>query len=138
MVETIISFCRYFAALTFGAAIAVSFGGMKHTRKNLLVFGSFIMVIFILQIICLRAWGLDMTIKIYPLISHLPVAVFIVLYLKQTWLISLNSTFASFLCCQPPRWVGAVAGVVFDNGSMDHVGYILTAILMYYFLKNML
>ena len=136
MIETAIEFSRYFIALLFGAVVAVSFAGMSRTRKNYLALGCFTVILFILQIICLRAWGMDMTIKIYPLLSHLPVAVFIVLYLKRPWRISITSMFVSFLCCQPPRWIGTVAGVAFDSVSMNHVGYIATAFLMYYFLQK--
>ena len=136
MVATVIEFSRYFIALLFGATVAVSFAGMAHTRKNYLALGYFTTVLFILQIICLRTWGMSVTVKMYPLLSHLPVIVFIVLFLKRSWLISLTSMFVSFLCCQPPRWIGTVTGVAFDSASMNHIGYITTAFLMYYFLQK--
>ena len=136
MVATVIEFSRYFIALLFGATVAVSFAGMAHTRKNYLALGYFTAVLFILQIICLRIWGMSVTVKMYPLLSHLPVIVFIALYLKRSWLISLTSMFVSFLCCQPPRWIGTVTGVAFDSASMNHIGYITTAFLMYYFLQK--
>jgi two-component system, LytTR family, sensor histidine kinase AgrC len=136
MIVTFIQFSRYFIALLFGAAVAFSFAGMVRTRKNYLALGCFTVILFILQIVCLGIWGMDMTIKIYPLLSHLPVAVFIVLYLKRPWLISLTSMFVSFLCCQPPRWIGTVAGVAFDSASINHIGYIAAAFLLYYFLQK--
>ncbi len=136
MVETAIEFSRYFIALLFGSAAAVSFSGMPRTKKNYLTFGCFAVILFILQIICLRIWGMEMTLKIYPLLSHLPLAVFIVVYLKRPWLISLASVLVSFLCCQPPRWIATVVGVAFDSAAMNHVGYIATAFLMYYFLQK--
>lgn len=136
MIAAVIAFSRYWFALLFGVAVAVSFAGMARTRKNYLVFGCFTVILFIVQIVCLRIWGMDMTIKIYPLLSHLPVAVFIVVYLKRPWLISLTSMFVSFLCCQPPRWIGTVAGVAFDSASINHVGYVVAAFLMYYFLQK--
>ena len=124
MIKTVIEFSRYFVALLFGASVAVSFAGMARTGKNYLAFGYFTVILFMLQLVCLRIWGMDMTAKIYPLLSHLPVALFIALYLKRSWLISLTSMFVSFLCCQPPRWIGTVVGEAFDSASMDHVGYI--------------
>ncbi len=136
MIEAIIEFSRYFVALLFGVAIAVSFAGMARTRKNYLAVLCLTMVLFILQIICLRTWGMAVTIKLYPLLSHLPVAIYIAIYLKRSWLISLTSMFVSFLCCQPPRWIGTVAGVAFDSVSMNHVGYVVTAFLLYYLLQK--
>ncbi len=136
MIEIAIQFSRYFIALLFGAAVAVSIAGMAHTRKNYLFVGCFTVVLFILQLVCLQTLGMAATLKIYPLFSHLPVAIFIALYLKRPWLISLTSMFVSFLCCQPPRWIGTVASEVFDNASMDHIGYNVSAFLMFYFLQK--
>lgn len=136
MIETVIEFSRYFIALMFGAGVAVTYAGITRKWKNYLALGWFVISLFILQLICLRIFGMNMTIKIYPLLSHFPVAVFIVLYLKRSWLISLTSMFVSFLCCQPPRWIGTVLGEVFDSASMDHVGYIVSAFLLCGFLHK--
>ncbi len=136
MIEVTIAFSRYFIALLFGTAIAVSFSGMARTQKNYIAAGCLTVVLFVLQIISLQTWGMATTIKLYPLLSHIPIAVFIVVYLKRPWLISLTSVFASFLCCQPPRWIGTALGEVFDSFSMDHVGYIVAAFLIYYFLQK--
>lgn len=136
MVETAIAFLRYFVALLFGGAVAVSFAGMEGRKKNHIAFGSYIVILFILQFISLQIWGMETTLKLYPLLSHLPIALFIAFYLKRSWLISLSSMFVSFLCCQPPRWIGTVLGEIFDSASMDHWGYIVTAFFMYKFLQK--
>lgn len=136
MIETVMEFSRYFIALLFGAAVAVSFAGMERTRKNYLALGCLAVILFMLQIASLQLWGMEITVKIYPLLSHLPVVVFIVVYLKRSWLISLTSMLVSFLCCQPLRWIGTVAGEAFDSVSMNHFGYIAGAFLMYYFLQK--
>lgn len=136
MIETAIEFSRYFAAFLFGAAIAFSFAGMARTRKNFISAGCFIVILFALQVLCLKIWGMAVTVKLYPLLSHLPTAVFIVIYLKQSWLISLTVVFTSFLCCQPPRWMGTALGEIFGSVSMDHIGYITAAVLIYYFLQK--
>lgn len=136
MLANIIEFSRYFVALLFGTAVAFSFCGMTSNRKNRLILGVFTVILFILQIITLRFLGMNATLKIYPLLSHLPVVIFLVIYFKCSWLISLTSMFASFLCCQPPRWIGTVTGEIFNSATMDHVGYIITAFVMYLLLKR--
>lgn len=87
-------------------------------------------------IVRLQIWGITVAVKIYPLLGHLPVAIFIVAYLKRPWLIAVTSVFTSFLCCQPPRWIGSVAGAAFGSASINHVGYIVAVFLMYYFLQK--
>jgi two-component system sensor histidine kinase AgrC len=136
MLETAIEFSRYFFALLFGMVLAVSFAGMERSRKNYIAVGCLTVILFVLQIVCLIIFGMTRTIKLYPLLSHLPISVFIVVYLKRSWLISLTSVFTSFLCCQPSRWIGTTLGTIFDSASMDHIGYISAVILIYSFLQK--
>lgn len=136
MIKTAVEFFRYFIALLYGAAIAVNFAGMTRSRKNYLTFGTFVFILYLLQIISLKILGMDMTMKLYPLLSHIPIFVFIIVYLKRPWLISMTSVVISYLCCQLPRFIGAVTGGIFDAPYMDHVGYTVIAILMYNLLKK--
>ena len=136
MLTTFIEFSRYFAALLFGAAVAVSFAGLPKKRKNYLIFGSFVVFLYALQFISLILWGMDTTVKLYPLYSHLPVVLFVVLYMKRSWLIGFAAMFLSYLCCQPPRWVGTISGDIFGNVTMNHLGAILSSLLLYYLIEK--
>jgi len=136
MIETLIEFSRYFVALLFGAAVSATLAGKEHTRKNYLVLSCFTVVFFILQIVSLSMFTMDTALKIYPLLSHLPVFLYIVIYLGRSWLVSLASVFVSFLCCQPPRWIGSVIGAAVGSASANHIGYIVAAVVMYWLLQK--
>jgi two-component system sensor histidine kinase AgrC len=136
MIATAIAFSRYYIALLFGMTVAASFAGMVQTKKNFLVLWGYTVLVFLIQLLCLWHYGMDMTLKLYPLICHLPIALFILIYVKSSWLVALISMFTAFLCCQPLRWVGTMAKLVFDSVSMNHVGYNVTAILFYFFLQK--
>lgn len=136
MLETVIAFSRYFIALLFGSAIAARFIGITKSRKNTISFVIFLVSVFFIQLTCLLLFGMDMTLKLYPLICHLPIAMYIALYPKRPWLRAFISMFVSFLCCQPPRWIGAVLGSIFHHVSMDHIGYILGTLCMYILLNK--
>jgi two-component system sensor histidine kinase AgrC len=84
MLETAIEFLRYFIVLLFGALVAVDLAGMRRTRKNYLVFGCFVILLFTLQVMCLMTWGMAVTTKVYPLLSHLPVSKTIMAFLRST------------------------------------------------------
>lgn len=58
MMESVFAFSRYFVALLFGAAVAVSFAGMERTQKNRIATGCLAIVLFIFQFFCLRTWGM--------------------------------------------------------------------------------
>ncbi len=130
------AFARYYVALLFGTLVAAGFAGMPATRKNYLVLTGFTVGIFGVQVLCLFAWGMDYTWKMYPLLCHVPIVLFTVLYLKRPWLVGVVSMFAAFLCCQPPRWVGSLAGELLGSVSMNHLGYIVTAAVTYVVLKK--
>jgi len=144
MIATVIEFTRYFAALLFGVAVTASFVGMTSTRKNYLVLLFYTIAVFIIQVICLFYLGMDTTWKLYPLLAHLPMIVFSALYLKRPWLISVISMFTAFLCCQPPRWIGSMVGEIyisvggnfFEKATINHLGYIVSVVLMYFILKK--
>jgi two-component system sensor histidine kinase AgrC len=136
MIQSIIAFSRYLCILIFGTEAAVSAAGMARTKKNYFVLGCITAVLFVIQVICLLTWGLQFTEKIYPLLSHFPVAIFTVLYLKKSWMISLTSMFVSLLLCQIPRWVGTFAGSIFHSVSANHIAYILVACILYFVLRK--
>ena len=113
-IRGIIEFSRYFVMLLFPAAVSVSFSGMTRTQKNILVFGCFIFLTLIFQGVNVWYWkDIGFLTKLYPLLCHVPIAIFIVMYLKRSWLVTLTSTFLSFLCYQLPRWIGSFTSVVF-------------------------
>lgn len=145
MIETAIEFSRYCVALLFGMAVAANFAGMVSTRKNYLILVCYTIFVFIIQVLCLFRYGMDLTWKLYPLLAHIPIAGFIAFYLRRSWLISLVSMFTAFLCCQPPRWIGSVAadifvrvagGDVLGRATINHLGYIVSAVLIYYILQK--
>lgn len=136
MIATIMAFARYFVMLLFGAELAVGFAGMPRTQKNHIVLTGVLITLFILQVMSLHQLGMATMIKLYPLFAHLPMIIFIKFYLKRPWMIALVSMFVSFLCCQVPRWLGSVIEVIFGIPFMNHVGYIVTAVITYHLLQN--
>lgn len=104
MLETVIAFTRYLTALLFGVAVSVSLAGMKGTRKNYLAFSCFIMVFFILQASRILLFGMDFTIKIYPLLSHIPVF-FLYYGILKTFLADFHYMRAGFLFMLPASTV---------------------------------
>jgi hypothetical protein len=107
----------------FVAAVAVSFAGMARTRKNYLIFWCFIIIVLAFQTVNALIWKyMVLMTRLFPLFFHVPIVLFIILYLKRTWLITLTSLFLSFLCYQLPRWIGSFAGEVFRAAAMNWGG----------------
>lgn len=136
MAETLIGLLRFGFSLIFGMAVSVLFAGIKLTRKNRLILSLCCIIFLFVQTVCWWLLGLDLTSKLYPLITHLPIIVLFSGYYKRPWLISTVSVLSAYLCCQAPRWVGFLAGAALRSAVADHVFYIAAVFLFYYLLEK--
>lgn len=111
MERILISF-NYALVLIYGVLLSVDFsGGIKTLRQRRLTF-TMIFVSLVLQLLCGRVLGVEFTMKIYPLLSHLPLVLVLVLGFKRKASVSVVSVMTAYFCCQLPRWVGSVASLV--------------------------
>lgn len=136
MIPTYIGLIRFGFSLLFGVALSVSFAGMKNTRKDNIVVGCSCAILLFVQSSCWWLFGIDLTSKLYPLIIHLPMILFISIYLKRTWLISSVSVLSAYLCCQVPRWIGSIGGGIFNSKLIEHIFYIAAVFFAYYLFKT--
>lgn len=127
---------RYASALVFGVLISADFEAIKHTRKNLAIIFSFCFFIMFLQNACWRLFGYDFTNKMYPFITHLPLALLLIFVFKRSAYSSIASVFSAYLCCQISRWVGAVCFFITDAQTAEHLSYILSFCVIYYLIKR--
>lgn len=134
----ILGLLRYCLVLVFGVAVSLLFAGVQGSRKNRLTAACFCVVVLIVQAVLWNTTGMEFTTQMYPVFAHLPLIVLLALYFRRPWLISISSVLAAYLCCQVPRWVGAVLSTILDNAIADHLGYILTMVVVYYVLKRYL
>lgn len=131
-----IGLLRFAFSLVFGIVVSALFAGIESTKRNRLVVGLLCLLFLLVQTGSYWIFGLDLTSKLYPLIIHLPLIMIFRLYFKRPWLISTVSVLSGYLCCQAPRWFGFLAGALFHSRFADHIAYMLTIILFYFFLKK--
>lgn len=135
MLVTLIGLLRFGFSLVFGVTVSSLFAGIAfpHTKRHLTILCG---IFLIIQTTTWWLLGLDMTSKLYPLITHLPLILIFIFYYKRPWLIATVSVLSGYLCCQAPRWVGFLAGELFNSDLADHLIYILAVLLSYYFIKK--
>jgi two-component system sensor histidine kinase AgrC len=136
MIVTVIGMIRFGFSLLFGVALSVDFAGIEHTRRNNIAVGSACVILLLAQSSCWWLFGIDFTSKLYPLIIHLPMILFLTLYLKRPWLISTVSVLSAYLCCQVPRWIGSIGGAVLSSRLGEHICYIAAVFVAYYLFKR--
>lgn len=136
MVVTVIGLLRFGFSLIFGIAVSFLFAGIEPTGKNRLTTGLLCVIFLFVQTASWWLLGLDLTSKLYPLIIHLPLIMIFALYFKRPWLLSTVGVLSGYLCCQAPRWIGFLLGAAFHSKLADHIFYIASVFLFYFFLKK--
>lgn len=136
MIENLIILFRSGVVMIFGVAVTLLFAGVKMTGLNKLVLAVFYIFISVIQLGCWQMFGLEVTMKLYPFITHIPIIIFITLYFKRPWLISISSTLTAYLCCQIPKWIGSVAKAIIRDRFSEHITYFFAVCVVFYFLKK--
>jgi signal transduction histidine kinase len=136
MLTTIIGLIRFGFSLIFGLAVSALFAGIALTRKNILRLAAVCAAFLLVQTICWWLFGLEVTSKLYPVITHLPVILLFIFLFKRPWHISAVSVLCGYLCCQAPRWVGFIFGSALRSNLADHLIYIPAIFVFYLLLKK--
>lgn len=126
----------YGLVLLFGIAVSICFSAIQENKKNVLLAACLFLLLLFLQILSWQLFGLNRTKKLYPLIVHLPLVIFLTVVLKSSWLVSISSVFSAYLCCQIPKWIGAMAAVLFPAQISYYLCYMPAMVLCYVCLRK--
>lgn len=107
MLLTVLSLLHNATTLLFGVYVSAAFLGVRMNRKNVLKLLLFSIVVGAVNISSYLLLGLSVTKKLYPLIVHLPLALFLTLCFKYRFSLSVLSVLTAYLCCQVSNWAGA-------------------------------
>lgn len=106
MFETILELCHYGVIMVFGIYLSAAFLGVIMNRRNVLILFGFSCFVGMLNTVSFVMLGTDMTEKLYPLMIHLPLILFLKLFYKTRKISALLSVFVAYLCCQISNWIG--------------------------------
>lgn len=101
----------------FGMILSTAFCDIHWTRKKALALSGGCAVIFLFQGIIYLGIDLEITRKLYPFITHIPLTVMLcILNRKCLW--PTISVLTAYLCCQVRRWLALLIVSVFSGGIM--------------------
>lgn len=130
----ILSFLHNLTTMLFGIFISAFFLGIRQNSKNiytLLFFSSFEGILYIAAFLLL---GANTANRLYALIIHLPLILFLTLYYKYPTLSSCISVCSAYLCCQLSNWIGLLALSVTGEQWCYYSLRILTTLVTYFLL----
>lgn len=136
MLVQILSFIHNLTTMLFGIYISAFFLGVKQNRKNI----SILFLVFscegILYIISFLLWGTVITDRLYAVIIHLPLILFLVLYYRYPIVSSCVSVFSAYLCCQLSNWIGLLVLMITGRQWCYFVSRILITIIVFFLLRK--
>lgn len=130
----LLTIIHHSTTLLFGIFISAFFLGVKQNRKNILTLFLFFCcegLLYGASFLLIQRVVFD---QIYPLITHLPLFLFLVLYYKYPFLSSCVSIFSAYLCCQLSNWIGLLAFSLTGARWCYYVSRILTTIVVFFLL----
>ena len=109
MLESTLAMLHNATTLLFGVYISAALLGVRMNRRNVLTLLGFTFAVGILYVASFLLWGESGTEKIYPLMIHLPLVLFLTIHYKYKPMLSVLSVITAYLCCQISKWIGLVA-----------------------------
>ncbi|MDE6016967.1 MAG: GHKL domain-containing protein [Acetatifactor sp.] len=134
MLVQILSFIHNITTMLFGIYISAFFLGVKQNRKNILTLFLLFSCEGIAYIISVLLFGTAITDRLYAVIIHLPLILFLTLYYKYPVTSSCISVFSAYLCCQLSNWIGLLVLTITDEQWCYYTSRILTTFISFFLL----
>ena len=113
----IISLLNGFAVAVFGMVLSASFCDVAWNRKRRIAMIGSMAGLLAIQGIIIYFMETEMVSLLYPVITHLPLMlILVVLTKKKLW--SVVSVFTAYLCCQVRRWLALFITALLCGDSM--------------------
>ncbi len=133
MVE-VLGVLNYGLVLLYGVLLSVGFAGGCASARERRSVAALCVVLLAAQTLCWSLWGLELTKRYYPLISHLPLVITLVLVLKKSWGVAAASVLTAYFCCELPRWIGTIALYVFGSELAYQLVYLISVFPVFFLL----
>lgn len=108
---------RYSLTLLFGITLSMLFLDIKINKKNCLMILSFFILDLGLQGLFYFSKSITQVVSLYPLITHLPLLLFLLFIFKQRIFPTLIAITSAYLCCQINNWLTIFVSSFINNIS---------------------
>lgn len=115
LLENILSDAHFLVTLIFGVLLSAAFVGIKRDKESLFKLGVFTVVSAFLQLLAFKYWGEELSLKLYPLLIHLPLLLFLRYAYKVHFFGAALAVSTAYLCCQIPKWLAICVMVYYPD-----------------------
>ena len=131
MLNFVTEIIRYVMTLYFGVFVTTSIIGIKNSRKNLLILNIFCISDLLLHLLLMCHTDTIHVRNAYPLLTHLPLLLLLILVFKRSFLKSLLCVTTAYLCCQICNWLSIIPEMYSCDDWIVNLTYILGIIITY-------
>lgn len=117
--------------LYFGVFVTTSIIGIKNSRKNLLILNIFCISDLLFHLLLMSNTDTIHVSTAYPLLTHLPLLLLLILVFKRSFLKSLLGVTTAYLCCQICNWLSIIPEMYSCDDWVVNLTYILGIIITY-------
>ncbi len=121
--------------LLYGTLLTIGFAGGCISKRERYEVAVLCALLLAAQAVSYILWGLEITRKLYPLISHLPTFLVLVFRFKRPWGVALTSILTAYFCCQLPQWIATVSHHLFGTKQSYLLGYVLSLAPLFLLLR---
>lgn len=133
---SILAAINYCLVLTYGLLLATDIsGGWQNKRQKRFIIALCPILLMVQLPIYLLA-GADAVRRLYPLITHLPLALALIFILKRKFGITVVSVCTAYLCCQLPRWVQLMTTAVSHSDLVGEIAYTVAILPIFFLLRR--
>ena len=131
MSSVILQAIRYALILLFGVSVSAAIADVRCTRKNVIILALFCICDSIFQVALIRAGSLEQVVSLYPLVTHLPLLLMLVLIFHKDMLKSIMAITTAYLCCQVSNWMSTIPDYLYAPAWAVDLTYIITVVLVF-------
>ena len=136
MLNFVTEIIRYVMTLYFGVFVTTSIIGIKNSRKNLLILNIFCISDLLLHLLLMSNTDTIHVSTAYPLLTHLPLLLLLILVFKRSFLKSLLGVTTAYLCCQICNWLSIIPEMYSCDDWVVNLTYILGIIITYLIVRR--
>lgn len=125
MLESVLFYVHYALLLLFGVYLSAAFAGVRLTTKNTWICLALAALCGALQIAVYACFSEASVWKLYPLITHLPLALLLCLFYRKRVTTALAAICTAYLCCQPAKWFGVFLFYLTGSPALEACARIL-------------
>lgn len=132
IILTLFSLFDYGILLLFGVFVSAMFCDIAMNKKNIIYLLLFSAILIIIESIFYAIFGIKLTEEFYPLITHLPLLLFLVLYYKKQILASIYSIASAYLCCQISDWMSLLSLEIIGEMLFYHITHVIVTFIIFF------